>query len=200
MKYRSIKRGFDLIIGVFAFVLTLPVFIITMILLLIANRGKVFFTQIRTGKDAIPFQIIKFKTMNDRKDADGNLLGDGVRLTTIGKWVRRLSLDEIPQLLNVIKGDMSLVGPRPLLMEYLPLYDTVQMRRHEVRPGISGWAQINGRNAISWEKKFELDVYYVQHLTFQLDVKIMIMTILKVFKTEGISSDTSATMEKFSGS
>ena len=138
--------------------------------------------------------------MNDRKDADGNLLGDDVRLTTVGKWVRKLSLDEIPQLINVLKGDMSLIGPRPLLMEYLPLYNETQFRRHEIRPGITGWAQVNGRNAISWKKKFELDVYYVDHLSFDMDIKILLMTVLKVFKSEGISSNTSATMEKFKGS
>lgn len=196
----GLKRAIDFGLGMIGFILALPFFIITIILLAIANRGKVFFTQIRPGKNGKPFRIIKFKTMNDRKDADGNLLEDEVRLTTVGKWVRKLSLDEIPQLINVIKGDMALIGPRPLLMEYLPLYSKTQFRRHEVRPGITGWAQVNGRNAISWEKKFELDVFYVDHVTFAMDIKILLLTVLKVFKSEGISSDTSATMEKFKGS
>ena len=138
--------------------------------------------------------------MNDKKDAEGNLLPDADRLTSIGKFVRKTSLDEIPQLLNVIKGDMSLIGPRPLLVEYLPLYNEEQARRHEVKPGITGWAQINGRNAISWEQKFEYDVWYVDHVSFLLDIKILWMTMRKVFKREGISSDTSVTMEKFKGS
>lgn len=137
--------------------------------------------------------------MNEKKDANGNLLSDDKRLTAVGKIVRKLSLDEIPQLLNVIKGDMSLIGPRPLLMEYLPLYDEHQKRRHEVRPGITGWAQVNGRNAISWEKKFELDVWYVDHLSLGVDFKILFLTLQKVFKVEGISSENSATMEKFTG-
>ncbi len=198
--YKSgLKRVMDFGLALIGFMLALPFFLLTIFLLLFANQGSVFFTQTRPGKGGAPFKIVKFKTMNDRKDADGNLLGDEVRLTTIGKWVRKLSLDEIPQLLNVLKGDMSLIGPRPLLMEYLPLYNKTQFRRHEVRPGITGWAQVNGRNAISWERKFELDVYYVDHLNFVLDFKILFMTILKVFKSEGISSDTAATMERFTG-
>ena len=137
--------------------------------------------------------------MNDKKDAHGNLLSDAERLTAMGKFVRKTSLDEIPQLLNVIKGDMSLVGPRPLLPEYLPLYDAHQMKRHEVKPGITGWAQVNGRNAISWKEKFDYDVWYVEHLSFLLDIKILLLTVKKVFISEGISSDTNATMEKFTG-
>ena len=199
MYQKVFKRAFDLSLAAIGFVLSLPFFFIIILLLLIANRGKVFFSQTRPGKGGKPFKIVKFKTMNDQKDASGNLLGDDVRLTTVGKWVRKLSLDEIPQLLNVLKGDMSLIGPRPLLMEYIPLYNDYQMRRHEVRPGITGWAQVNGRNAISWEKKFELDVYYVYHLSFAMDVKILLMTVFKVFKSEGISSDTSVTMQKFKG-
>jgi lipopolysaccharide/colanic/teichoic acid biosynthesis glycosyltransferase len=196
----GLKRGLDFGLALIGFILALPFFILTIVLLAVANRGKVFFTQTRPGKGGKPFKIVKFKTMNDRKEAAGNLLGDDVRLTTVGKWVRKLSLDEIPQLINVLKGDMSLIGPRPLLMEYLPLYSKTQFRRHEVRPGITGWAQVNGRNAISWEKKFELDIYYVDHLSFAMDIKILLMTVLKVFKSEGISSDTSVTMEKFRGS
>ena len=142
---------------------------------------------------------MKFKTMNDRKDASGNLLPDADRLTSTGKFVRKTSLDEIPQLINVIKGDMSLIGPRPLLPEYLPLYNSHQRRRHQVRPGITGWAQVNGRNAISWDQKFDYDVWYVDHLNFLLDVKILILTVKKVFVSEGINSNTAATMEKFTG-
>ena len=197
MYRKYIKRTADFCLAFVSFIIASPLFIITIILLGLANRGSVFFFQIRPGKNEIPFRIIKFKTMNDRKDENGNLLSDDIRLTAVGKWVRKLSLDEIPQLLNVIKGDMSLIGPRPLLMEYLPLYDEHQKRRHEVRPGITGWAQINGRNAISWEKKFELDVWYVDHLSLGVDLKILFLTLQKVFKVEGISSENSATMEKF---
>lgn len=164
-----------------------------------SQLGKTIFFQSRPGKHGKVFKIFKFKTMNDRKDANGNLLPDAERLTSIGLLVRKLSLDEIPQLLNVIKGDMSLVGPRPLLVEYLPLYSERQARRHDVRPGITGWAQVNGRNAIDWPTKFELDVHYVEHLSFWLDIKILFLTVKKVFVREGISADNSATMEKFKG-
>lgn len=176
-----------------------PLFLIVILLLLIANNGRPFFLQKRPGKNGKIFKVIKFKTMNDKKDLKGNLLPDADRLTGVGKFIRKTSLDEIPQLLNVIKGDMSLVGPRPLLVEYLPLYNKQQKRRHEVKPGITGWAQVNGRNAISWEQKFEYDVWYVDHLSFFLDVKIIWLTFKKVFKSEGINSDTAATMEKFKG-
>jgi len=195
-----IKNTIDFILSIGALVLLSPLFIAVCLLLCIANRGSAFFTQMRPGKNGKPFKIIKFKTMNDRKDADGNLLGDNVRLTTVGKWVRKLSLDEIPQLINVLKGDMSLIGPRPLLMGYLPLYNKSQNRRHEVRPGITGWAQVNGRNTIEWEKKFEYDVWYVKNCGAWLDIKILCLTVIKVLKIEGVSSDTSATMEKFTGS
>src|SRR5690554_8229415 len=170
-----------------------------MIGLSIANRGRPFFFQKRPGKNEKMFKIIKFKTMNDKKDLEGNLLSDAERLTAVGKFVRKTSLDEIPQLLNVIKGDMSLIGPRPLLVDYLPLYNSIQKRRHEVRPGITGWAQVNGRNAISWEQKFNYDVWYVNNISLALDIKILFMTILKVFKSEGISQDGQATMTKFKG-
>ena len=163
------------------------------------NKEQARRHEVRPGKNAQVFKVIKFKTMNDKKDEEGNLLQDAERLTPVGKFVRKTSLDEIPQLINVLKGDMSLVGPRPLLMEYLPLYNKEQARRHEVCPGITGWAQVNGRNAISWLQKFEYDVWYVDHISFLLDVKILWMTIIKVFKSEGISSTTSATMEKFIG-
>ncbi len=176
-----------------------PVFLLVTICLFIANSGKPFFFQARPGKNARIFKVIKFKTMNDKKDKEGNLLPDAERLTPVGKFIRKTSLDEIPQLINVLKGEMSLVGPRPLLVEYLPLYSKEQARRHEVRPGITGWAQVHGRNAIRWQQRFEYDVWYVDHISFLLDMKIIWMTIIKVFKSEGINSATSATMEKFEG-
>ena len=181
------------------FLLLSPFFIITSILLFIANRGSVFFFQRRPGKNEQIFKVIKFKTMNDRKDSEGNLLPDAERLTAIGKFVRKTSLDEIPQLLNVIKGDMSLVGPRPLLVEYLDLYDPFQRQRHDVRPGITGWAQVNGRNAISWSQKFDYDIWYVKHQSFAIDLKILWLTIARVFKSEGINQAGHVTMEKFKG-
>ncbi len=164
-----------------------------------ANNGKPFFFQTRPGKNARLFRIIKFKTMNDKKDAQGMLLPDAERLTKIGSFVRKTSLDEIPQLLNVLKGEMSLIGPRPLLPEYLPLYSPEQYRRHEVRPGITGWAQVNGRNAISWQQKFEYDVWYVDHLSFALDLRILFLTLKKVLIREGINTDGQATTERFKG-
>jgi undecaprenyl phosphate N,N'-diacetylbacillosamine 1-phosphate transferase len=199
--YRNyLKPLLDFIIALGSFIILSPIFIIVLILLFIANNGKPFFFQKRPGKDEKIFKVIKFKTMNDKKDKNGNLLPDAKRLTAVGKFIRKSSLDEIPQLLNVIKGNMSLIGPRPLLVEYLPLYSDVQKRRHEVKPGITGWAQVNGRNAISWEQKFDYDVWYVDHLSFLFDVSILFLTIKKVFKSEGINSNTAATMEKFSGS
>lgn len=194
------KRLFDLSAAVVGFLLISPVFLIVLIGLYFANKGKPFFFQLRPGKDERLFQIIKFKTMTDGKDATGNLLPDAQRLTALGSFVRKTSLDEIPQLINVIKGDMSLIGPRPLLPQYLPLYNAVQKRRHEVRPGITGWAQVNGRNAISWEQKFEYDVWYVNHLSLALDVKILISTVKKVFVREGISAEGQATISVFKGS
>jgi lipopolysaccharide/colanic/teichoic acid biosynthesis glycosyltransferase len=167
---------------------------------MIANRGEPFFFQPRPGLNGRIFRIVKFRTMNNRRDAKGELLPDAERLTPVGSFVRKTSLDEIPQLINVLKGDMSLIGPRPLLVEYLPLYSREQSRRHDVRPGITGWAQVNGRNAIDWETKFRLDVWYVDHLSFLLDLKIIWLTVLKVFRSEGISAAGSATMEKFTGS
>jgi len=177
-----------------------PILLLVALWLYFANKGAgVFFTQERPGKDGKIFRVIKFKTMTDERDAEGNLLPDAVRLTKVGSFVRSTSIDELPQLLNVLKGNMALIGPRPLLPQYLPLYSKEQARRHEVRPGITGWAQVNGRNTISWSKKFELDVWYVDHCSFLLDLKIVFMTIRKVFIREGISSDTSATMEVFTG-
>lgn len=196
---RFLKRFLDLFVSLIGLIILFPIFLVVLCLLLIANHGKPFFFQKRPGKHGRIFNIVKFKTMNDKKDASGNLLPDADRLTPVGSFVRKTSLDEVPQLLNVLKGDMSLIGPRPLLVEYLPLYNERQKRRHEVRPGITGWAQVNGRNAISWEQKFEYDVYYVDNLSLKLDLKIIYLTILKVFKSEGISSEGSATMEKFTG-
>ena len=199
MYKNHLKRPFDFFLSALAFIVASPVFLVVTVLLAIANKGKPFFFQARPGKEEKIFKVIKFKTMTDEKGSDGKLLPDAERLTRIGNFVRKTSLDEIPQLLNVIKGDMSLIGPRPLLTQYLPLYNKEQKRRHDVRPGISGWAQVNGRNTISWEQKFEYDVWYVDHLTFLLDIKIIFMTILKVFKSEGISAAGEATMSVFKG-
>ena len=194
-----IKRFFDFIIALIGLICFSPIFILVMIGLYIANQGKPFFFQARPGLNERIFKIIKFKTMNDKKDAQGNLLSDAERLTPIGAFVRKTSLDEIPQLINVLKGDMSLIGPRPLLPQYLPLYNEEQKKRHNVRPGITGWAQVNGRNAISWQKKFELDVWYVENISFSTDLKVFFKTFKKVFKSEGISQEGQATMEMFNG-
>ena len=195
-----LKRPFDFTIALVGLLLLSPIFILVTIGLFFANNSKPFFLQTRPGKNEKLFRIVKFKTMNDKKDAAGNLLSDAERLTAIGSFVRKTSLDEIPQLLNVLKGDMSIIGPRPLLVEYLPLYNETQKRRHHVKPGITGWAQINGRNAISWEDKFTLDVYYVENQSFLLDLKIIFLTIKKVFVSEGISQIGQATSTKFEGS
>lgn len=189
----------DFVVALTVFIVLSPVFIIVVCWLTIANSGKPFFFQRRPGKNEKIFKVIKFKTMNDRKDKQGNLLPDADRLTPIGRFVRKTSLDEVPQLLNVIKGDMSIVGPRPLLEEYLPLYNPTQKLRHSVKPGITGWAQVNGRNAISWKQKFEYDVWYVNNIGFLLDFRILLLTVRNVAKSEGISSGTSVTMEKFTG-
>lgn len=194
-----LKPLLDIISASLGLILLSPLFVAATIALSFANQGKPFFFQKRPGKNGKIFTIIKFKTMNDKKDADGNLLSDEIRLTTIGKFVRKTSMDEIPQLLNVLKGDMSIIGPRPLLPNYLHLYSPFQNRRHEVKPGITGWAQINGRNAISWDQKFELDVYYVSHISLFLDIKILFKTVLKVVKSEGINAQDAATIEPFSG-
>ncbi|MFA5849802.1 MAG: sugar transferase [Bacteroidales bacterium] len=193
------KRIIDLLISFFALVFLSPIILLITLLLFCANGGAPFFIQSRPGLKGKLFRIVKFKTMNDRCDPDGNLLHDAHRLTNIGKFVRKLSLDELPQLINVLKGDMSLIGPRPLLVKYLPLYSTLELRRHEVRPGITGWAQINGRNAISWRQKFEYDVWYVDNISLCLDIKILFLTIKKVFVREDINSNTSTTMEEFKG-
>ena len=200
MYKNGVKIVFDFLAASVGLLLLSPLFILLFIGLFFANDGKPFFYQIRPGKNERLFKIIKFKTMTDKKDTDGTLLGDATRLTKIGKWVRKTSLDEIPQLINVIKGDMSLVGPRPLLPEYLPLYNDIQKKRHLVKPGITGWAQVNGRNEISWDKKLGLDVWYVANQTFILDLKIIIKTIIKVLKKEGISKEGEATTTPFKGS
>lgn len=199
MYNKYIKRIIDFSIALVAFFFFFPIFVIVFIGLYIANHGKPFFFQLRPGKKGQLFKIIKFKTMNDKMDGDGNLLPDAFRLTKIGAFVRKTSLDEFPQLLNVLKGEMSLIGPRPLLPEYLSLYNDTQKRRHEVKPGITGWAQVNGRNAISWQQKFEYDVWYVNHVSFLLDCKIVYLTINKVFKREGITSENSVSAEPFKG-
>lgn len=194
-----VKSALDFLASFVGLIFLSPIFLIVTIGLFFANGGKPFFVQRRPGKDGEIFNIIKFKTMNDKKDSSGKLLPDADRLTKIGAFVRKTSLDEIPQLINVLKGEMSLIGPRPLLPEYLSLYNETQRRRNEVRPGITGWAQVNGRNTISWEKKFEYDVYYVDHLNFLMDLKILLMTIKKVFVSEGITQEGHVTSEEFKG-
>lgn len=198
--YRNFfKRLIDFTAALCGLIILSPVLVTVMVGLALANRGKPFFFQLRPGKDEKIFKIIKFRTMTDERDIEGNLLPDSERLTKIGTFVRKTSLDEIPQLFNVLKGDMSLIGPRPLLPLYLPLYSEVQKRRHLVRPGITGWAQVNGRNAISWTKKFELDVWYVDNISFSTDLTILVLTFKKVFRSEGISQEGQATMEGFNG-
>lgn len=195
-----LKRLIDFTIVFIVLLIIWPILLLITIWLHFANKGAgAFFTQERPGKDGKIFKVIKYKTMTDERDAQGNLLPDADRLTKVGKFVRSTSIDELPQLINVLKGDMALIGPRPLLPKYLPLYSTEQARRHEVRPGITGWAQVNGRNAISWTKKFELDVWYVDHCSFALDLKIIFLTIKKVFMREGISQEGQATREPFNG-
>ena len=195
-----LKRCVSILGAVMALLLIGWLILLVWLLLHFVNKGAgAFFLQERPGKNAKVFKVIKFKTMTDERDANGKLLPDEKRLTKIGRIVRSLSIDELPQLINILKGDMSFIGPRPLLVKYLPLYTPEQMRRHEVRPGISGWAQVNGRNTISFSKQFEYDVYYVDHLTLWLDVKIFFMTILKVLKREGISEEGQATRELFNG-
>ena len=196
----GLKRVIDFILVFIVLVVIWPILLLITIWLHFANKGAgAFFTQERPGKDGKIFRVIKFKSMTDERDASGKLLPDAKRLTHVGKFVRATSIDELPQLINVLKGDMALIGPRPLLPEYLPLYSEEQARRHEVRPGITGWAQVNGRNAISWSRKFELDVWYVEHCSLLLDVRIMLLTIKKVFAKEGIVKDGMATTVRFDG-
>ena len=199
--YRGlIKRGFDCCVALVIMLLFVPLFLVCMMVLGIVNRDiNIFFLQARPGKNGKIFYVVKFKTMTDERGTNGELLPDEKRLTKIGKFIRSTSLDELPQLINVLKGDMSLIGPRPLLPQYLPLYTKEQIRRHDVRPGITGWAQVTGRNDISWGKKFELDVWYVDHLSFWLDMKIIFLTIWKVLKRDGVSKEGMATTEPFNG-
>ena len=193
------KRIFDFTIAFSLLIVLSPFITIFSIILLFVNGGNPFFTQLRPGKGEKIFRLIKFKTMNDKRDHQGNLLSDAERLTKIGRFVRKTSMDELPQLLNVLVGDMSLIGPRPLLVQYLTLYNEFQKRRHDVKPGITGWAQVNGRNAISWHEKFQLDTWYVDNLSFIVDIKIIYLTIQKIFKSEGINQAGQATMEFFKG-
>lgn len=199
--YRNyLKRWLDFVIVLSILAVIWPILLAVALWLHFANKGAgVFFTQERPGRNGQIFKVIKFKSMTDERDADGRLLPDACRLTQAGRFVRATSIDELPQLINVLKGDMALIGPRPLLVKYLPLYSAEQARRHEVRPGITGWAQVHGRNAISWAEKFELDVWYVDHCSLALDIKIVFLTIKKVLVREGISSETSVTMEAFTG-
>lgn len=198
MLYRKyFKRIIDFLFSLIGIVLLFPIFIIVFILLFINNNGSPFFVQKRPGLNERIFKILKFKTMNDKKDQNGHLLPDTDRLTKLGSFIRKTSLDEIPQLINVLKGDMSLVGPRPLLPDYLSKYSNFQARRHEVKPGVTGWVQVNGRNGLDWDKKFELDVWYVDNISLILDIKILFMTVFKVFKSEGINVDDITRIEPF---
>ncbi|CAM4040522.1 sugar transferase [Bacillus spizizenii] len=195
-----LKRLFDLTAAIFLLCCTSVIILFTIAVVRLKIGSPVFFKQVRPGLHGKPFTLYKFRTMTDERDSEGNLLPDEVRLTKTGRLIRKLSIDELPQLLNVLKGDLSLVGPRPLLMDYLPLYTEKQARHHEVKPGITGWAQINGRNAISWEKKFELDVWYVDNRSFFLDMKILCLTVRKVLVSEGIQQTNHVTAERFTGS
>ena len=199
MYNRVFKRVIDLIVAFIALLILAPLIGLVTLLLYSQNKGKPFFFQERPGQFKKPFYIIKFKTMTDEKDAEGNLLPDNLRITKFGGWVRKLSIDELPQLINVLKGEMSLVGPRPLLFKYMPLYTAEQLRRHEVRPGITGWAQVNGRNSISWTQKFSLDVEYVDKVSFLMDCKILLLTVKKVLIREGINQSAECPTQPFNG-
>ncbi|MCF8323170.1 MAG: sugar transferase [Flavobacterium sp.] len=194
--FKTVLDFFTALVGI---IVLSPLFFVIILFLFFANNGSPFFFQNRPGKNGVVFKIVKFKTMNDKKDKEGNLCSDEIRLTKIGSFVRKTSLDELPQLINVLKGDMSLIGPRPLLTQYLHLYSEYQNRRHEVKPGITGWAQVNGRNAISWGEKFDYDIFYVDNLSFVLDVKILFLTVKKVVLKEGINADNATTIEPFNG-
>ena len=194
-----LKRVLDFFVSLIGILICSPILLLTVILLAIANNGSPFFYQIRPGKNEKLFKIIKFKTMNDKTDKQGNFLPDDLRMTKMGSFIRKSSLDELPQLINVLKGDMSLIGPRPLLVQYLPLYNSEQKKRHNVRPGITGWAQVNGRNAISWKQKFDFDVVYVNNISFAFDVKILYQTVKKVIVREGISKQGQVTTDFFNG-
>lgn len=197
--YDRIKRAMDVVVSLSALIALSPVLLVVALLVRSRLGSPVLFRQVRPGLGGQPFEMIKFRTMLDALGPDGQPLSDAERLTPFGRWLRSTSLDELPELWNVLKGDMSLVGPRPLLMEYLPLYSAEQARRHEVRPGVTGWAQVNGRNAISWDEKFALDIYYVKHGDIVVDLKILFLTLHKVLQRDGVSSATAATMERFTG-
>ena len=199
MIYKYIKRILDIISSLLAIIILSPLLAVTAVLVKTKLGSPVLFKQERPGKDEKIFTLMKFRTMTDERDENGELLPDEVRLTKFGKFLRSTSIDELPELFNILKGDMSVIGPRPLLVEYIPRYNEHQHRRHEVRPGLSGWAQVNGRNTVSWEDKFDMDVHYIDNYSFAMDVKILFMTVLNVLKKEGISSETSATMEVFMG-
>jgi undecaprenyl phosphate N,N'-diacetylbacillosamine 1-phosphate transferase len=193
------KRVFDILISLLILTFTSPIIIITFVVLIFQNKGRPLFFQDRPGRNLKLFKIVKFKTMNDKKDEFGNLLPDNLRLTLFGRWIRKLSIDELPQIFNVLKGDMSLIGPRPLLKKYIPLYSAEQIRRHEIRPGITGWAQVNGRNSISWKKKFELDIEYIDRISFFLDCRIIYITIIKIIRTKGVNQSIERPMRPFDG-
>lgn len=199
MYKKYFKRPLDIILVIIGLIILSPIFLMLTLILIFTNNGKPFFYQRRPGKDEKIFRVIKFKSMNDKKDEKGELLPYNLRITKIGDFIRTFSLDEIPQLINVLKGDMSLIGPRPLLIEYLPLYNETQKLRHITRPGISGWAQVNGRNAISWQKKFELDVWYINNISFLTDLKIILLTVKKVFFKQDINANPELNMEAFKG-
>lgn len=199
MYNKYLKRALDILISTTVLIAVSPLFLLVAGLLFIQNRGSIFFYQDRPGLHEKPFKIVKFKTMTDQKDEAGNLLPDMERITVAGHWIRKLSLDELPQLINVLKGDMSLIGPRPLLFRYIPLYSEAQRKRHNMRPGITGWAQVNGRNSISWTQKFKHDLYYVEHVSFGLDAKIFWLTLLKIIKREGINQSSDRPMQPFNG-
>lgn len=198
--YKYLKRFFDIISSLLAIIVLAVPMILLAVLVRIQLGGPVIFKQDRPGKDGVIFTLMKFRTMTDQCDENGNLLPDEIRLTKFGAFLRSTSLDELPELFNILKGDMSVIGPRPLLVQYLPRYNEHQAKRHNVKPGLSGWAQVNGRNAISWEQKFDYDVEYVDNISLMLDIKILFMTIINVVKRDGINSETSATMEEFMGS
>ena len=199
MYAKYFKRIIDFCLSLFGIIVLSPIFLVLIVLGTVSMRGNPFFTQLRPGKNEKIFKLIKFRTMDNRKDADGKLLPDDVRLNKYGRLLRSTSLDELPELFNILKGDMAIVGPRPLLVQYLPLYSKTQKRRHEVLPGLTGWAQVNGRNSISWTERFKLDIEYVNRISFMLDIEILILTVKAVFLHEGISSATSDTMEDFDG-
>lgn len=194
-----LKRKFDIVVSFLLIILFSPLYILITLILFVTTTRKIFFIQKRPGLNETIFRLVKFKTMNDRRDQSGDLLSDNLRLTQVGRFLRNTSLDELPQLFNVLIGNMSLIGPRPLLVEYLDLYNEKQRKRHLVRPGITGWAQVNGRNAISWNEKFELDIWYIENLSFLIDIKIIFLTFNTIFLKKGVNADTSQTMPKFTG-